>query len=207
MGDITVMDQDLLARTRSYLAKRGADATPEERIAFQEFYATYDPLIRASVRRVNSDAHMIDDLAQDEWLIIVRGLPSWHVDPENPCLEARLRLIARRLAFRRTRRKFNRRIGALTADQAQAIVDERAAPDAELEEMQLHGRVRTVALELAMQLPQPARSIVISYWVEGCAIRDIALHLNLGEKAVRGILRRKKSRVLDALRRAAAEFE
>jgi RNA polymerase sigma-70 factor (ECF subfamily) len=207
MGEITVTEQDLFALTRFYLAKRGEDATAEERSAWQEFYATYEPIIRVAIRRVSPDAHMADDLAQEEWLIIVRSMPKWRFDCTNPVLDARVRLIARRLAVRRSRWKFKRRTGSLTPEQAEAIVDERVAPDADLEEFQLHEKFRSVALELAMQLAQPARSIVISYCVEGCTIRDIAQHLNIGEKTVRGILRRKKSRIRDALRRAGVEVE
>jgi DNA-directed RNA polymerase specialized sigma24 family protein len=201
------MEQDRFALTQSYLTKHGEGATSEESNAWQEFYATYDPVILESLRCAHRDAQTIEDQAQDEWIILLRWLPKWGLDPASPGVEARVRLIARRLAIGRRRWKFKRQAGALTTEHAEAVSDLEAGPGAALDRFERLEKFRSVAVEVAARLREPARRIVIGFWVEGCTIASIALELGMKEKSVRQVLARRRSNLIQPLRRASFDFE
>ena len=62
---------------------------------------------------------------------------------------------------------------------AEAVVDSRPPPNAALEEFQRHERFGSIALRFAERFREPAHSVLITYWVEGCTIPNIAIHLNM----------------------------
>ena len=76
-----MLDHELVALVQSFLAKRSASATAEECLAWEEFFVRYDPIIRSGVRRIHTPQHVIDDITQDVWILLIRKLPRWRYDP------------------------------------------------------------------------------------------------------------------------------
>jgi hypothetical protein len=65
-------EQELLALVKSFLTKRSAGATAHECLAWEEFFFTYNQIIRACIRMIHKSSHVVDDLAQDVWIIVIR---------------------------------------------------------------------------------------------------------------------------------------
>jgi hypothetical protein len=72
---------------------------------------------------LDSSSNPNESQTQDEWVILVRSLPKWRFDPANSWVEAKVRLIARRLAIRRSRRTKKHPTGTLTPDLAEHLID------------------------------------------------------------------------------------
>jgi DNA-directed RNA polymerase specialized sigma24 family protein len=81
-----MLDHELLALVQSFLAKRSASTTAEECVAWEEFFVRYDPIIRAGVRRIHTPLHVIDDITQEVWILLIRKLPRWKYDPAQAAI-------------------------------------------------------------------------------------------------------------------------
>jgi hypothetical protein len=70
-----MLDHELVALAKSFVVKRGASATAEELLAWEEFFLRYDPIIRVSIRRIHIAPSTVDDVTQDVWVVLIRKLP------------------------------------------------------------------------------------------------------------------------------------
>ena len=91
-------EQELVRLVKSFLAKGSAGATAEECHAWEEFFVTYDGVVRVNIARIHHALDIIDDLAQDAWIILIRKLPRWKFDPMIGSIGASVSKIAQRLA-------------------------------------------------------------------------------------------------------------
>jgi RNA polymerase sigma factor (sigma-70 family) len=196
-----MLEQDLLALVKSFLAKGGAGATAEERLAWEEFFVTYDVVIRVCVKRIHTAVHVIDDVAQDVWMVLIRRLPRWKFDPAIASIGAWVTKIAQRLAARRARRGSTRRGGLLSGTQADTLVDPEPGPDAEFERMQEHELFGALVLEPAASLHERDGRIVVLRYIECRAVREIARALRISDDCVRSVLHRVLPNLRNFLRR------
>ena len=133
-----MLEHELVALVKSFLRKRRASPTIEECLAWEEFFHVYDAVIRVSIARVHRAVHVIDDVTQDVWIIVIRRLPKWVFDPTLGAIGAWVAKIASRLAARRPRRHSRTQTGSLSAPDAETLADPEPGPDAEFERMQEH---------------------------------------------------------------------
>ena len=130
--------------------------SPEECFAWEEFYVRFDVVIRDSIATIHKAQDVIDDVAQDAWITLIKKLPRWAFNPAIGSIDAWLRKIARRLAAKCARRGSKRRAGSLSEIRADGLVDPEPGPDIEIERMQEHELFGSLVLEFAASVA-PAR--------------------------------------------------
>ena len=127
-------------------------ATAEECHAWEEFFFTYDDVVRVTVAQIHHAFDIIDDIAQEVWITLIRKLPRWKFDPALGTILAWVAKIAKRLAAKRARRNAKRRAASLDATQTDSLVDPEPGPDIEFELMHEHELFEALVLEFAASL-------------------------------------------------------
>jgi RNA polymerase sigma factor (sigma-70 family) len=196
-----MLEQELLALVKSFLKKQSVGATGDECFAWEELYFTYDLVIRGSISKLHKALHVIDDVAQDVWIILIRKLPKWVFDPALGSIGAWVTKIARRLAVKRARRHAREQAGPSSATGADTLVDPEPGPDVEFEWMQQHELFGSLVLEFAATLHERDGRIVVRRFIESCAVSEIARELKATEDCVWSVLRRLVPKLLGFLRR------
>jgi RNA polymerase sigma factor (sigma-70 family) len=194
-------DQELLAMVKSFLANRSAAASAGESLAWEEFFVTYDVVVRATIRKLHKALDIIDDVAQDVWIILIRKLPKLKFDPVLGSIAAWVAKIAQRLATKRARRHSRQQHGSLSAERGNSLVDPEPGPDMEFEWMQEHELFGSLVLVFAGTLPEREGRIVVLRFVESQAVVEIARKLGVSEDCVWSVLHRIIPKLRDFLRR------
>ena len=164
-----VHEQELVERCR-----RGDEG------AFQELVNQYKDLVFAIIARTARDASSAEDLAQEVFLRIHRGLPYFRG-------EARLstwiyRIVANVCVQEQHSRK------PVTQSLDEQRVDRRAAPSRELSDLMLRDR-----LEKAIgRLPANYRLLVAAHYLQGVRYEDLAEALDLPLGTLKTQLHRAK---------------
>jgi RNA polymerase sigma-70 factor (ECF subfamily) len=173
-------DQALLARCRG-----GSDD------AFRELVDRYKHLVYGVILRTVSDRSRADDLAQDVFLRVHRGLPSFRGESS---LATWLFRIARNVCSEvRDRRQFEQSLDALDADARPRI--QPAARDHAFAELELRDR-----LDKALaQLPPAARFLVAAHYLGGRKYEELAAALDMPLGTVKTHLYRAKQRLREIL--------
>jgi RNA polymerase sigma factor (sigma-70 family) len=200
-GSSHMSERELIVLVSSFLAKRTGNATADERHAWEEFFVTYDPILRASIRRIHAALPVLDDVAQDAWVVLIRRLPRWTCDPARAPIGVWVTEIARRLALKRARRRSRVQVAPLSDTHSQALVDPEPGPDTEFEWLQEHESFRALVSEFAAGLDDRTRRIVVMHWVQSCALSMIASDLSISLDAVWGAIRRARPKLIRHLRR------
>jgi RNA polymerase sigma factor (sigma-70 family) len=192
---------------QSYLdtRARGAAGTSDETSAWDKFYATHDPVIRAVIRRGVADSGDADDLDQDVWVAVIRRLPKLTVDTGRGTLNAWVATVARHRTARHARIRLRRRTEALTDELAGLLLDSADGAEATLEQRQRQEQVRSVIMKLVGDLSETNRQIVILHWVHGKPLSAIAAELGLSEDRVWSTVRATRPKLLGLLRRAGLD--
>ena len=149
-------DPELLALVRSFLRTRSAGATFAECLAWEEFFVTYDVVVGLTIRKLHKAIDIIDDVAQDVWIILIRKLLKLVFDPVIGSIGAWVTKIAQRLATKRARRLSRQQPGPLSAERASTLVDPERGPNMGFEWMQEHELFGSLVVEFAGTLPEPA---------------------------------------------------
>jgi RNA polymerase sigma-70 factor, ECF subfamily len=152
--------------------------------AFGELVDRYKNLVYAMVYRLVPDRSQVDDLAQEVFLKVHRGLPYFRGDARlstwiyrivsNVCLQART-------ASRR----------APVAGQG----EDRGASDASFAEIELRDRIEK-AME---QLPENYRLLIAAHYLQGIQYDALAESLNIPVGTVKTHLHRAKKRLRELL--------
>jgi RNA polymerase sigma-70 factor, ECF subfamily len=159
-------------------------------IAFSELVDRYKNLVYAIVSRMVSDRTQADDLAQDVFLKVHRGLPYFRGD-------ARLstwiyRIVANVCTQARERRSFDVPLDG-GGDDRPAI--QRGASDAAFADIELRDR-----LDKALaQLPEHYRMLVAAHYLEGVQYDALAEALDLPIGTVKTHLYRAKRRLRELM--------
>jgi RNA polymerase sigma factor (sigma-70 family) len=198
---VSMLEQELLALVKSFLAKRSAGATTHECLAWDEFFATYDQIIRVCIRVLHRSSHVVDDLAQDVWIIVIRKLPTWTFDPGIGAIGAWVAKIARRLSAKRACRHSSPQPGSLSETNTDSLVDREPGPEFAFERIQDQELFKTLVLEFATSLPERDGRIVVMRFVQFRAVAEIARELNISDDCVWSVLHRNITKLGDRLRR------
>ncbi len=200
-GAFPMLEQELLRFVKSFLGRRESVPTYEERSAWEEFFVTYDGIVRATIRRSHKAVHVVDDVAQDAWIVLIHKLPKWRFDPVIGSIGAWVSRIAQRLAAKRARRNAKRRAGSLSETRTDTLVDPEPGPDAKFERMQEHELFGTLVLEVAASMAHRDGRMVVLRFVECWDVPRIAHHFNVSDDCVWSVLHRSIPKLRDFLRR------
>jgi RNA polymerase sigma-70 factor, ECF subfamily len=189
---------------RSFLAAPHGCASPEEKMAWEDFIHAHGHLIWKICRRSDECLEEVNDLVQDTWLILFRRLPKLHLDCAPGALAAWVAGIAHRVAGKHAGRRSisKRRRIPLTAEVAAELLDPDAGPAAKCSLMLRREQVRAILEKLGASLPERHRRIMQMHWVEDRSVAEIAAEVGLSEDCVGSILRRIRLRLPELLRRA-----
>jgi RNA polymerase sigma factor (sigma-70 family) len=201
-GGFHMLEQELVRLVKSFLGRRKSVATAEECRAWEDFFVTYDAMIRVTVRRIHKAVDVVDDVTQDVWVVLMRKLPKWKFDPVIGSIGAWVTKIAQRLAVKRARRHARQQSGSLSKAHDDTLVDPESGPDIEFEWMQEHELFGALVLKFAATLIERHGRIVVLHWLEGCLVSKIAFDLNMSMDAAWGVIRRVRPKLLDYLRRS-----
>jgi RNA polymerase sigma-70 factor, ECF subfamily len=193
-------DAQHLIVVKQFLAAPDELKTSEQRTAWRDFYHVCDPVILGILRGCDKHWDRIDDLHQEVWVTLIRRLPKSRLDPAQGTLLEWVAGVARRLALRHACRRLRHRDEELTLKLAETLLDDGGAESAADERTLRQERARAVVEQLAADLPEPSRMVVIMHWIDGRAVADIARELGVTEGRAWGILGRFRTALGDFLR-------
>jgi RNA polymerase sigma-70 factor, ECF subfamily len=157
----------------------------DDEAAFGELVDRYKNLVYAMVWRLTSDRGQVDDLAQEVFLKVYRGLPYFRGEARlstwiyrivaNVCSEARGRP---RMEVPLESREDGRKIEPVSPDQAFAGIE-----------------VRDRVEKALAQLPEPYRMIIAAHHLQGMKYEALAEALNIPLGTVKTHLHRAKRRL------------
>ena len=152
--------------------------------AFGELVDQYKNLVYAMVYRMVNDRNQADDLAQEVFLKVHRGLPYFRG-------EARLstwiyRIVANVCVQARIRRR---------ESQPAAGLPDRGAPDASFADLELRDRLEKAII----QLPDQYRILIAAHYLRGVQYEALAESLNMPLGTVKTHLYRAKKLLRDIL--------
>jgi RNA polymerase sigma-70 factor (ECF subfamily) len=158
--------------------------------AFGELVERYKNLVYGLVYRMVADRSQVDDLAQDVFLRVHRGLPYFRGDArlstwiyrivQNVCLQVR------------TRRP---RDLSLDQEDASGRRPDPAVPDGTYADLELRDRLgKAIA-----QLPEPQRFLIAAHYLEGVQYEALAESLSIPLGTVKTHLYRAKKRLRELL--------
>ena len=173
-------EQSLIERCRA-----GDDA------AFSELVDRYKNLVYALVYRMVPDRSRTDDLAQDVFLKVYRGLPvlPWRRAAVDVDLSHRAE---RRVLQARTQRRPE---VSLEPDANGRVRIEPAAADAAFAELETRDRLE----KAIQQLPDNYRLLIAAHYLQGVQYEDLAAALNIPLGTVKTHLHRAKRRLREIL--------
>ena len=197
----------LVATTQSYLAclAGGVAPAPDERLAWEEFYRSFAPIVRREARsRGPGRAAMPDDDANQEiWLKVVERLETFRVDASLGSFPGWLQVIARRrMADRRreaVRRPFPATWETPPVDRAGAEIDPADACARVEARMHLVGLLERLRAEVS---PLNYRVLHLRS-IEERPVAEVGRLVGLSPKQVRV----RHHRMMSTLRRLAGQPE
>jgi len=149
--------------------------------AFDELVDRYKNLVFAMIHRTLPDPSSADDLAQDVFLRIHRGLPYFRG-------EARLSTWVYRIVVNVCMQDRGRGEQSVSLDDANARVSTPAAADRHANDLELRDR-----LEKAIaQLPPQQRVLIAAHYLRGVQYEELAEAMNLPLGTVKNQLHRAK---------------
>ena len=152
--------------------------------AFEELVDRYKNMVFAMIMRTFPDRSQAEDLAQDVFLRIHRGLPYFRG-------EARLSTWIYRIVVNLCTQDRARRMSSVSLDDANARVSTPAAADRHADDLELRDR-----LEKAIaQLPAQYRVLIAAHYLRGVQYEDLAEAMNMPLGTVKTQLYRAKKQL------------
>jgi RNA polymerase sigma-70 factor (ECF subfamily) len=149
--------------------------------AFEELVDRYKNLVFAMITRTLPDRSQTEDLAQDVFLRIHRGLPYFRG-------EARLSTWIYRIVVNVCTQDRGRGMSSVSLDDANARVSTPAAADRHADDLELRDR-----LEKAIaQLPAQYRLLIAAHYLRGVQYEELAEAMNMPLGTVKTQLHRAK---------------
>ena len=159
--------------------------------AFAELVDRYKDLVYGLIYRMVADRSLADDLSQDVFLKVHRGIPYFRGEArlstwifrivQNVCVQARSATASRRVA-RRARRAAGRVASSARSTARSATIEDRDRLDKAL-----------------AQLPSNYRMLVVAHYLRGVQYEALAEALNLPLGTVKTHLYRAKRRLRELL--------
>ncbi len=148
-------ERELLEMTKAYLECRsqGMDPSPILVEAWERFYRSHEPRLRALLEKWRlSDADR-EDCLQEVWVEVVAHLGHFQHDPRRGRLSTWLTTLARNKAADSIRRRTRHPFQSLGEDTEVPLADPVLGPEADFERRWEQAQVRGALAELADQVP------------------------------------------------------
>jgi RNA polymerase sigma-70 factor, ECF subfamily len=152
--------------------------------AFEELVDRYKNLVFAMIMRTFPDRSQAEDLAQDVFLRIHRGLPYFRG-------EARLSTWIYRIVVNVCMQDRGRGTSSVSLDDANARVSAPAAADRHADDLELRDRLEKAIAQLAPQY----RLLIAAHYLRGVQYEDLAEAMNLPLGTVKTQLHRAKKQL------------
>jgi len=153
----------------------------EEPGAFEELVDQFKNLVFALIARTIRDRSRVEDLAQDVFLRIHRGLPYFRG-------EARLSTWIFRIVVNVCTQEKSQTRTSISFDDPDARVRTPSAVDRQFTDFELHDRLE----KAIQQLPEQYRLLIAGHYLEGVQYEDLAHAMNLPLGTVKTQLHRAK---------------
>jgi RNA polymerase sigma factor (sigma-70 family) len=188
-------ESELLALVQAFLAAPRRQATPDQTMAWEDFYHRCDPLVVRFARRCERQPDDADDLHQEIWRALGQSLPRLHLDPSKGNLRQWLFGVARRVRGKYRHRGGPRPANTQDPELLDDLVDPASVGDNETDRQLLLERVRETTLQYAATLSQRNRQIVVGHWIAGRTVQQLAAALGVSKKCVGSVLHRAKATI------------
>jgi RNA polymerase sigma-70 factor (ECF subfamily) len=178
---------DLLIDTQAFLHERLRRVAPDSLLthSWQQFYETYDTILRNFARACGMRGADLDDCVQEVWLAVITELSRFQYDPNR----GRLRSWLYRLVRNKASDHVRRRVRSRTCRLDDAHEPERAAADADpaaLYERRWNIEMVHVVLdELRKRVSQKSYSVLELRRIDECSVEQVAERLHLRPEQVR----------------------
>jgi RNA polymerase sigma factor (sigma-70 family) len=192
-------ESELLSLVQAFLAAPRRQATPDQTMAWEDFYHRCDPLVVRFARRCERQPDDADDLHQEIWRALAQSLPSLHLDPSQGNLRQWLFGVARRVRGKYRHRGSSLPENSLDPELLDDLVDPASVGDNETDRQLPLEQVREIALQFAATLPRRNERIVVAYWIEGRSVPQVAGELGISERCIWSVLHRVLPRLRELL--------
>jgi RNA polymerase sigma factor (sigma-70 family) len=185
----------MLALVQGFLAAPRGQATLEQVIAWEDFYHEFDPLVVRTSRTYGRGWNDGDDIHQEIWCELGKGLLTLKFDPAWGTLRHWVLKVSRRVRWRHTRRRPGRPDEEHDADLLASIVDAASQDDDEADLWRRLEQASEIVEGFAATLPKRNGQIVVKRWIDGRAGGQIADEVGVSEECVRSVLRRSRAKL------------
>jgi RNA polymerase sigma-70 factor (ECF subfamily) len=191
------VDEASFDKLKAYLECRSRKVDPPAPLvaAWEQFYGTYRPRIRALLGRTGLQEADREDCLQDVWQRVVAHLGHLPYDPRRGHLWAWLRTVARNRVVDTIRRRRHLWVG-LNGDKL-AVIDPGSEPAAECERRCEQALVKSVLGDLSGQVSATNFSVFYQRGIEGRTGAEVAAALSLTQEQVRFRYHRVKRKFRD----------
>ena len=175
------IDPRLLQSTQAYLACLMGNRTPALQLteAWQQFYQTYDPVIRRFAVASGAPLEDLSDCMQEIWATVILKLGGFRCDPPRARFVSWLYKLAQSKATDLLRQRTRHPTQSLTRKAATALPDPQPDPAAQWEQGHLQGVVRAMLSQLQKRVGECNYRILYMRWIEGRTMPEIAAALDL----------------------------
>lgn len=179
-------DRSMLESVKQHLRAGVAPHVPkaEHAVAWRQFYAKCDPLIRRFVRIYVRTASDMDDCAQEVWVRLIKRLKTFDYDPAVGNFSSWLYKVVRSVTagyFRNEYRNDKTEQRSIMSTLSHSSADD---PAQMLEEMDAENRVEAMLLTIRRNVSRPNYDLLYMRWVQQRSVEDVAEALDLSRQQV-----------------------
>ena len=196
------IDPQLLQNAQAYLESQLCRQTPPLPLveAWEDFYDTYDPVIRSYAVSCGAPAADLDDCTQEVWTTLVTKLGGFRYDPPRCRFLSWLYTLVHSKATDLHRSKTRHPTESLTsAGEAELYVSD-MDPVAEYEQRRRQALVNAALDELRKQVSERNYRVLYMRSVEGRTVAETAAALGLEPEQVRLLHYRLKQKLVERLK-------
>jgi RNA polymerase sigma factor (sigma-70 family) len=194
-------ESEWIVLVTSFLKAGDGMAAADERLAWEDFYHTYDPIIRSRIRRIHSEWNLVNDLSQEVWAVLVKRLPRLRVGPDAGSVAGWIVKITDDMARKHAWRRSKSAVQSLSSQMADELPDPDLVPDVEDARLQRDDELQWLIDSLGVILSERDHRIVVLRLRGLRTVVEIARDLGLAEKCVSSALHRATVKLRDLLDR------
>jgi RNA polymerase sigma-70 factor (ECF subfamily) len=202
------IDPGLLKKTQAYLKCQSQGRAAEGQLleAWEQFYRTYDPLIRHFAVASRVPKASLNDCVQQVWTELVRKLGDFRHDPQRCRFRTWLYTLVHRRAIDLLRHRTSHSLQHLPPEVAAALCGRDEDPATAYQRQQEQAVVQQVLAELGKQVSARDARLLQLRWIESRTVAETATALGLTPPQVwlrEHRLRRKFRRLFNSYTRGA----
>jgi RNA polymerase sigma factor (sigma-70 family) len=196
------IDRQLLQDAQAYLESQLCRQTPPLPLveAWEEFYHTYDPVIRSYAVSCGAPAADLDDCTQEVWTTLVTKLGNFRYDPLRSRFLSWLFTLVHSKATDLHRSKTRHPTESLTSAEEAELYGSDMDPVAEYEQRRRRALVNGALDELRKQVSERNYRVLYMRSVEGLTVAETAAALGLEPEQVRLLHYRSKQKLVEMLK-------